>query len=309
MKMKHKFGVEIEVALGSAEAREAVRRVVAAGVPCNLFQNAEHRRSNTWKCVTDGSCGYEFVSPPLRDLASVKIVCDTLCAYEKELQVASPTRIFASVQTGLHVHHDARDFTADMARCVITSYYNAEEEVDKAMPRGRRGNNNNYCQSIRTARMAPGAFLGFTGMRDVASAAPGRYWKLNLAAWLRHGTLEFRQHSGTISYAKIENWIIVTAGIMERARAAEQFLGGTLAKFVAWATPAAIKGWTQKDDAYVAWVSGQPMSCAPASARTYASWFKNGYRLPAASETVRYFVKRAERFGFSATGGAVTASA
>ena len=31
--------------------------------------------------------------------------------------------------------------------------------------------------------------------------------KVNLEAYSRHRTVEFRQHSGTINFTKIENWV------------------------------------------------------------------------------------------------------
>lgn len=35
-----------------------------------------------------------------------------------------------------------------------------------------------------------------------------RYKKVNLKSYFRHGTVEFRQHSGTIEYTKISNWVL-----------------------------------------------------------------------------------------------------
>lgn len=36
---------------------------------------------------------------------------------------------------------------------------------------------------------------------------PGRYFKINLQAYLRHGTIEFRQHSGSANATKVCNWV------------------------------------------------------------------------------------------------------
>ena len=35
----------------------------------------------------------------------------------------------------------------------------------------------------------------------------GMYKKVNICAFARHGTIEFRQHQGTLSFEKIVNWI------------------------------------------------------------------------------------------------------
>jgi hypothetical protein len=42
-----------------------------------------------------------------------------------------------------------------------------------------------------------------------------RYHKLNTESYWRHNTVEFRQHSGTIEYEKISNWILFLARFVE----------------------------------------------------------------------------------------------
>jgi hypothetical protein len=43
----------------------------------------------------------------------------------------------------------------------------------------------------------------------------GRYNKVNLCAFLRHGTIEFRQHSGTMNVDKVINWIVFCVNFVE----------------------------------------------------------------------------------------------
>jgi hypothetical protein len=45
-----------------------------------------------------------------------------------------------------------------------------------------------------------------------------RYYKLNALAFLRHGTLEFRQHGGTMSILRMVNWIIFCVNFIENSR-------------------------------------------------------------------------------------------
>jgi hypothetical protein len=40
---------------------------------------------------------------------------------------------------------------------------------------------------------------------------------VNVTAYTKHGTCEFRQHSGSIEGDKISNWIIITQAIMVKA--------------------------------------------------------------------------------------------
>ena len=55
--------------------------------------------------------------------------------------------------------------------------------------------------------------------RYLASHMPDnhRYCKVNLKSFRRHGTIEFRHHSGSTDFEKISNWIILTQAIVERA--------------------------------------------------------------------------------------------
>ena len=41
-----------------------------------------------------------------------------------------------------------------------------------------------------------------------------RYCKINAESFFRHKSIEFRQHSGTINYDKISNWILFLHGIV-----------------------------------------------------------------------------------------------
>lgn len=99
---------------------------------------------------------------------------------------------------------NAEDFNITTWRNLLLSYKHAEAEIDKFMPASRRGGSNTYCGSliqfpderIRSAR----------NIRELQGLFPSRYMKVNLQAYSRHRTVEFRQHSGTISFTKIENW-------------------------------------------------------------------------------------------------------
>lgn len=44
----------------------------------------------------------------------------------------------------------------------------------------------------------------FSEMYDAFRA--DRYYKINVCSWRRHNTIEFRQHSGSTNYEKIQMW-------------------------------------------------------------------------------------------------------
>ncbi|KAA3846594.1 amidoligase enzyme, partial [Bacteroides ovatus] len=45
-----------------------------------------------------------------------------------------------------------------------------------------------------------------------------RYHKVNFEAYSRHRTVEFRQHSGTTNFTKMENWIRFLNGLITFAK-------------------------------------------------------------------------------------------
>ena len=46
-----------------------------------------------------------------------------------------------------------------------------------------------------------------TTLRKLGNKLDNRYVKLNLQSFWKHGTIEFRHHSGTTDVAKITNWL------------------------------------------------------------------------------------------------------
>jgi hypothetical protein len=56
---------------------------------------------------------------------------------------------------------------------------------------------------------------GATSKQDVISILGTRYRKVNAEAYLRHKTIEFRQHAGTVEYDKIAKWIGFLAALIQ----------------------------------------------------------------------------------------------
>jgi hypothetical protein len=59
---------------------------------------------------------------------------------------------------------------------------------------------------------------GHENARSVAQRISERYYKLNLCAFIRHGTVEFRQHAGTVDYRKMNHWIAFCVQFVEDSR-------------------------------------------------------------------------------------------
>lgn len=218
------FGVEIEMVAQDINALAAALN--AAGVAC-VNERYTHATTAHWKLVPDssvssmgvGGFAIELVSPVLSGtsgLAELLTVCTVLKAQGCKVNRTC----------GLHVHFGANDLDHESMKRVVKLAVRNETYIDLFMAPSRRGNAGHYCQSQAT-------FAGryTTGLKGLFKAIdrtnsfyqlqslmnPSRYYKLNLLAFSRHGTIEFRQHQGTVEYQKISNWIIFLDAMITEA--------------------------------------------------------------------------------------------
>jgi hypothetical protein len=218
------FGAELEVLVPSHIGRvEAARQVTAiTGLPVHAPVGG--CPSGSWKIVSDGSVegaghGLEFVSPVLSGDDGLNQVA----------QVANALRQIGCTvnQTcGFHVHVGGFGTAVriDFFKTLVKLYGRYEEAIDQLMPPSRRDNGAYYCKSVKMVR--PEAIDAATTIPQLsaaiyrASGASGtRYHKVNLDAYAKHKTVEFRQHSGTVDGAKATNWIITCLQLVAAAKA------------------------------------------------------------------------------------------
>lgn len=195
--MDRKFGIELEIVGINREAALRALRAVSINVQDERYN---HDTRNHWKLVPDGSVtgGFEVVSPILRGEAGI----------EEAMTVAealSDAEATVNRSCGFHVHFDAADLSAADVKAIVHRYAAYEAEIDAFMPPSRRGNTNSYCGSV--TRFLNRRFNEARTIDELAAAQPGRYFKVNLQSYRRHGTLEFRQHSGTVNANKVANWV------------------------------------------------------------------------------------------------------
>lgn len=204
------FGAELECYLPEGATMLDASTAVAGriGRPVNV-EGYNHHLRPTWKVVTDGSLGdysrgAEFVSPILTGeagLAELNAVCEALtdfgCTVNK--------------RCGLHVHVGARAMSLAAHKRLARLYQTFEQVIDGFMPPSRRASTNAYCRTL--ASVAASAIDGATSVGDLGAicmrasgAAEARYHKVNFAAFARHSTVEFRQHSGTLDGRKATTW-------------------------------------------------------------------------------------------------------
>lgn len=193
------FGVEIE-AYNCTRERLA-RELNAAGISVQVegYNHTDH--ADHWKLVTDSSLSgnntFELVSPILhgeQGLEELEKVCWVLDLCEAKVNDSC----------GLHVHMDAAEFDLQTWKNLIITYKRLEGVIDGFMPRSRR--NNRYCKEL--SRITEAAIINATNITGLRVAFQNnRYHKINLEAYARHRTVEFRQHGGSTNFTKMSAWI------------------------------------------------------------------------------------------------------
>ena len=215
------FGVEIEF-IGNAQKVERAMR--NEGLAC-YSESYNHTTKSHWKIVTDSSVhatgnqmgnGLELVSPILKGQNGMNQL-------EKACKALEAAGAKVNKTCGLHVHHDARDFTSATFVNLLLIYGRFEEAIDSLVSPSRRGNQNTYCGSIQMLNYSHEEIKEMAQLtpRQICNRIGTRYIKLNFQSYITHGTVEFRQHQGTIEFEKMYNWILLTQAMVERGTARE----------------------------------------------------------------------------------------
>jgi len=200
-----RFGVEIEFVGVTPEV--VVAAIVAAGVVCR-DEGYNHDTRATWKVVRDGSlavspgmpygaCG-ELVSPPLSGVEGIEQVRTVLRA----LSACGAT---VNRSCGMHVHVDAGDLSPSQIGRVMRRYAAFQAQIDGFMPASRR--NSRWARRLDDTVI--GTVEGYASPSEMRRSAGylDRYYAVNAAAFARHGTVEFRQHSGSVNAGKVARWV------------------------------------------------------------------------------------------------------
>lgn len=183
-----KYGVEIECYLpGGCYGTAAV--AVKGALPLG------------WKMKTDASLGgdgVEVVSPPIKGQAG-------LDALQGVLTLLIDNGATVNRRCGLHVHHDVSDVGRNGMVLFARSWAANQDLIDMLVSPSRRSSaRHRYCLPLSTSEL-----------RNLDTTLPERYRTVNLRAYALHGTIEIRQHQGTLSFRKIEGWIKLTQGLLD----------------------------------------------------------------------------------------------
>ena len=233
------FGVEIECYV-PIDGPALAQRLNSAGIPA-IFIRHSHQTTAGWKVVHDASVtqyapsgfhGLEVVSPILIGEAGL----------ERVTKVADLLRALGSritTKCGLHVHVGARNANPHQLKTLGKMFVKYEKQFDALVPASRRETspapylaqrNRFACSNSARFNDMADAFRQIDAARTVAQIATVmnggyssdqytnfRYFKLNYQSMATHGTVEFRQHSGSVESQKICAWIKLVTNFVASA--------------------------------------------------------------------------------------------
>lgn len=233
------FGVEIECVIPDHGGRNASLDALFAHLTdadgfgirdCRNLAHTEHITEDRWLMKYDVTPGPSETQRRRGIAYGVEIAMGRGMsgaeAVRQTRAICKALRDFGAVVNrtcGVHVHHDMNGETGETIARVVEMYAAHQEQINCLVAPSRRGPGQ-YIGPFadwEVERIADAArFHGDTIRREGSSLGNViRYRNLNVGdAYARHGTIEFRQHQGSLNADKIIAWAALGQAMIEAAR-------------------------------------------------------------------------------------------
>jgi hypothetical protein len=204
------FGIEAE--FYNITPSQAVAALTQVGIRVS-FEGYTHAVTSDWKIVTDGSVtgrntgqgtGLELVSPILKGEEGLREL-------EKALNALDAAGAKVNTTCGLHVHVDTAGMNDVQRKNFFNSYVRNQDLMDRLVSQSRR-HNRNYTMRYSTQNVDAYAEYAASGR-----GGSSRYFTVNTCSLPKYGTLEFRQHQGTLNGKKVVAWVQMLLAIAKTA--------------------------------------------------------------------------------------------
>ena len=215
-----RFTIGVEIECFNIDRESVKAAIERRGLQAHVSGYNHHDSKTSYKLGSDssitGSNSCEVVSPILRNLDSLKTVCE----------VINEAGAQGNRSCGLHVHFGASKFTVKQYQRIIMNYAAIEPIIDSFMPNSRR--NNTYCKGLsQVAERLRGGDCDTIQEIQLYGFDNDRYFKVNAMAYNTHKTIEFRQHNGTTNFEKIRNWVEFLSCFLQYSLSSEEPLTAT----------------------------------------------------------------------------------
>ncbi len=175
--------------------------------------------NNYWDLKTDGSCGYELVTPPMQGEEVSEVLAPVLA---KINEVEYKHRlVFVDNSCGLHVTFDVQSVGTRGLKRILFSTLRHQAALIGTQPAYRKGNG--YCRPIAAGMSVKKTLARATGMKKFSDAGRGmgldaKYHLINIGKALRgSGLVEFRFGGASTSVREIEAFGVLCECLIDSA--------------------------------------------------------------------------------------------
>lgn len=225
---QRKFGIELEgYGLSSLEVAEQLENVGVLAAYGETYSKSLERWTVGRDSTIQQLSPIELISPPLtlKELKQVEAVSWTMT------QVGLKT----DNSCGLHIHWNVSDYSGRSLVNLLRLYAKYEKVLDLLFHPSRREDRNQHCRSLikgksldwiyrlnkpfyyRAYQIAK-EFETTQHLSPVTSEPSARHHKINICAVNKYGTVEFRQHHGSLDFEEIKHWILFSQQLVLRAK-------------------------------------------------------------------------------------------
>lgn len=203
----HTFGIEIETAgVSISRVKNALERAGVRGCQVKPDGTPSVDAEIVLPPLADCQVAYEYLQSVCNVLDSVGCSINTSCGLHVHISNAELRDHSPAAYTGASIAHtEARggflashgeplDFV--IVKDIMHRYERQQDTLNTMFARSRT--HNRYCAPLSASKIDSASTI-----RDLDH---GKFYAINLQTWQR-GTIEFRQHGGTIDCDKIWNWV------------------------------------------------------------------------------------------------------
>lgn len=227
-----KFGVEIEC-FKSFCSQESIDdlylklKTAGIAVTSRIMSYGYNMTVGGWQLTYDRTVNEEGYGRGLEVISPVLCGDDGLKQLKIVLRVLNEARFKVDSTCGFHVHHDAEGYTRQGVASILALYYNHQAGIDTLINRNRHGNTSKYCKDMSRdtlAELKAQSVKNESTLHTLIKTYTERMCVVNAQAYLKRGTIEFRQHHGTLDYEEVEGWVLLTNKMMEYAISVDETL-------------------------------------------------------------------------------------
>jgi hypothetical protein len=225
------FGVELEVIItnnvpaGHEASKFGLYNYLVMETGLSVHAPAGYHQTGRWagwKMENDSSLRtsarnhvacIEIISPILKGrqgLADLKKMMDACVAFGCTVNKSC----------GTHTHHGADDLNGAQLKMVYNLYQRGQAFINSMLAPSRSQNGfstpltqtyDEMAERYYGARYADPSIV-------LPRACADHYRSMNFGGYVTRGAIEFRQHQGTLDFAKLSAWIMMTQAIVEAAK-------------------------------------------------------------------------------------------